>query len=129
MDILVTTGWLAAELGAPDLVVLDATSFLPGQGKDAEVEFGRAHIPSARRFDVDLIAAPEGDLPHMVPSPARFARLVAALGAGYPPSAFDFGGRFGGVPAGFGFSLPATIAFASASVSATGTLSAQARRG
>lgn len=80
MDILVSTDWLAAELGTPGLVVLDATSFLPGQGKDAEAEFRRAHIPGARRFDVDLIADPESDLPHMVPSPARFARLVGELG-------------------------------------------------
>jgi len=80
MDILVSTDWLAAELGAPGLVVLDATSFLPGQGKCPEAEFHRAHIPGARRFNVDLIADPESDLPHMVPSPARFARLVGELG-------------------------------------------------
>lgn len=80
MDILVTTEWLAAELGAADLVVLDATSFLPGQDKDAEAEFRRAHLPGARRFDVDLIADPESSLPHMVPSPARFAKLVGVLG-------------------------------------------------
>ena len=80
MDLLVSTEWLAAELGTPDLVVLDATSFLPGQDKNAEAEFQRAHVPGARRFDVDLIADPESDLPHTVPSPARFAKLVGALG-------------------------------------------------
>ena len=80
MDILVSTEWLAAELGTPDLVVLDATSFLPGQDKNAEAEFQRAHVPGARRFDVDLIADPESDLPHTVPSSARFAKLVGALG-------------------------------------------------
>lgn len=80
MDILVSTDWLAAELGRPDLVVLDATSYLPGQGKDAEAEFRRAHVPGARRFDVEVIADPESELPHTVPSPARFAKLVGALG-------------------------------------------------
>lgn len=80
MDILVSTEWLASELGKPDLVVLDATSYLPGQDKDASAEFERAHVPGARRFDVDLIADPDSDLPHTVPSPARFARLVGALG-------------------------------------------------
>jgi thiosulfate/3-mercaptopyruvate sulfurtransferase len=80
VDILVSTEWLAAELGTPDLVVLDATSYLPGQDKDAAREFERAHVPGARCFDVDLISDPESDLPHMVPSPARFAKLVGALG-------------------------------------------------
>ncbi len=80
MDILVSTEWLAAELGKPDLVVLDATSFLPGQDKDADAEFQRAHVLGARRFDIELIADPDSDLPHTVPSPARFAKLVGALG-------------------------------------------------
>lgn len=80
MDILVSAAWLASALGRPDLVVLDATSYLPGQDKDAGAEFRRAHIPGARRFDVDVIADPESDLPHMVPSPARFARLIGELG-------------------------------------------------
>lgn len=80
MDILVSTEWLAAELGKPDLVVLDATSYLPGQDKSADGEFQRAHVPGARRFDVELIADPESGLPHTVPSPARFAKLVGALG-------------------------------------------------
>lgn len=80
MDILVSAEWLADALGSPDLVVLDATSYLPGQDKESEAEFRRAHIPGARRFDVDWIADPESDLPHMVPSPARFARLIGELG-------------------------------------------------
>ena len=32
MDSLVSTEWLEAELGAPDLRVVDATLFLPGIG-------------------------------------------------------------------------------------------------
>ncbi|HWT11714.1 MAG TPA: sulfurtransferase, partial [Allosphingosinicella sp.] len=30
MDSLVSTEWLERELGAPDLKVIDATTFLPG---------------------------------------------------------------------------------------------------
>ena len=80
MDHLVTTEWLAAELGKPDLLLFDATDYLPGQGKDGHTEFLRAHIPGARRFDINQIADPDSDLPHMVPSAGRFARLVGALG-------------------------------------------------
>jgi thiosulfate/3-mercaptopyruvate sulfurtransferase len=80
MQPLVTTAWLAAELGKPDLVVFDATKYLPNEDKDGNAEFLRAHIPGARYFDIDLIADPDSDLPHMVPTPARFARLMGELG-------------------------------------------------
>jgi thiosulfate/3-mercaptopyruvate sulfurtransferase len=80
MGPLVTTDWLAAELDEPDLVLFDATKYLPNEDKDGRAEFLKAHIPGARYFDIDEIADPETDLPHMVPSPGRFARLVGALG-------------------------------------------------
>ena len=79
---LVSTGWLAEHLGTPGLVVFDATKYLPTEPRDAEAEFRAAHIPGARRFDIDLIADPDTDLPHMVPTPGRFAKLIGALGVG-----------------------------------------------
>ena len=82
MDDLVTAEWLAAELGAPDLVVLEATKYLPTEGGDGHAAYREAHIPGARYFDVDEIADVDSALPHMVPAPGRFARLVGALGVG-----------------------------------------------
>ncbi len=82
MEPLVSTEWLAATLGAPDLVVFDATKYLPNEGRDGAAEFRDAHIPGARYFDIDAIADPDTDLPHMVPSPGRFARMLGALGVG-----------------------------------------------
>jgi len=82
MDPLVSAEWLAAELGAPDLVVCDATKYLPNETKDGRAEFLAGHIPGARYFDIDEVADPDTDLPHMVPSPGRFARLVGAMGIG-----------------------------------------------
>lgn len=80
MDALVSTGWLAANLGAKDLVVLDCSTYLPGEAGNKHDGFRAAHIPGARLFDIDAIADDETDLPHMVPTPARFARLAGALG-------------------------------------------------
>ena len=71
---------LAARLGVPGLAVFDATLYLPNESRDARAEHAAAHIPGARFFDVDEVADPDTDLPHMVPSPGRFARLVGALG-------------------------------------------------
>lgn len=79
---LVSTEWLAGELGNPDLVVLDCTTYLPNEPGNAEEGFRAAHIPGARRFDIDAFGDPETDLPHMVPTAARFARLIGALGVG-----------------------------------------------
>jgi thiosulfate/3-mercaptopyruvate sulfurtransferase len=79
-DPLVSTDWLQSQLNAPDLVIFDCTFFLPADQRDARAEYAEAHIPGARFFDVDQIADPDDTLPHMVPSPARFARLMGEKG-------------------------------------------------
>lgn len=80
MGPLVTTDWLAEALGKPGLVVFDATKYLPNEPKDGIAEFLKARIPGARYFDIDLVADPDTDLPHMVPTPGRFAKLMGAMG-------------------------------------------------
>jgi thiosulfate/3-mercaptopyruvate sulfurtransferase len=80
MGPLVTTDWLAGELNKPGLVIFDATKYLPNEDKDGKAEFLKAHIPGARYFDIDEIADPDTALPHMVPTPGRFEKLMAAMG-------------------------------------------------
>ncbi len=82
MDLLVSTEWLEAELGAPDLRVLDASFFLPGSGRDALAEYEAAHLPGAMFFDIDAIADPDSALPHMLPPAFLFASRARALGLG-----------------------------------------------
>jgi thiosulfate/3-mercaptopyruvate sulfurtransferase len=79
---LVSTGWLAAHLGDPDLRVLDATTFLPGAGRDARAEYAAAHIPGARFFDIDDISDARSELPHMVPPVEKFMSRLRAMGVG-----------------------------------------------
>jgi thiosulfate/3-mercaptopyruvate sulfurtransferase len=80
MGPLVTTDYLASVLGQPGLVIFDATKYLPTEDKDGKAEFLKAHIPGARYFDIDEIADPDTSLPHMVPTPGRFEKLMAAMG-------------------------------------------------
>lgn len=80
MDPLVSTEWLELERHAPDLVVFDATYYLPAEMKDAPALFLDAHIPGARFFDIGQVADTDTDLPHMVPSPGRFEKLMGELG-------------------------------------------------
>lgn len=79
---LVDCEWLAQRLGAPDIVVLDATFFLPNQRRSAHDEFRQAHIPGARFFDIDEVADKTSPLPHMLPTPERFAEAVGEMGIG-----------------------------------------------
>jgi thiosulfate/3-mercaptopyruvate sulfurtransferase len=77
---LVSTEWLAQQLGAPDLALFDASWYMPAEQRDAQALYRAAHLPGARFFDIDRIADTESTLPHMAPTAARFEHLVAALG-------------------------------------------------
>jgi thiosulfate/3-mercaptopyruvate sulfurtransferase len=77
---LLSTDWLAQRLGAPDVVVVDGSSYLPTMQRDAAAEYLAGHIPGAVRFDIDAIADHSNPLPHMLPDAAQFARDVSALG-------------------------------------------------
>jgi thiosulfate/3-mercaptopyruvate sulfurtransferase len=79
---LVTTDWLAANLGATGLVILDGSFHLPATGRDAAAEYLAGHIPGAIRYDIDEIADHSTGLPHMMPSPDDFAAAAGGLGIG-----------------------------------------------
>ena len=80
MDNVVSTAWLAEHLGAPDLVVFDCSTYLPNEPGNKHDGFRAGHIPGARMFDIDKVADAETELPHMVPTAGRFAKLAGALG-------------------------------------------------
>src|SRR5690606_11310627 len=77
---LVSTEWLAARLDDSRVKVLDGTYHLPTAARDGDAEFLERHIPGAARFDIDDVCDPSDPLPHMIPSPERFAEKVSALG-------------------------------------------------
>jgi thiosulfate/3-mercaptopyruvate sulfurtransferase len=79
---LVSTGWLAQHLADPDLRVDEASYYLPMQNRSARAEYDKQHIPGAVFFDVDEIADTSSPLPHMLPSPEKFASRVRKLGLG-----------------------------------------------
>ncbi|MBT2188553.1 3-mercaptopyruvate sulfurtransferase [Sphingobium nicotianae] len=80
MDKLVSTEWLASQLGAQDLRILDATSFLPGTPRDPLAEFREAHIPGAAFLDLSNLKDVDDPRPSMVPTNAQFAAHLGALG-------------------------------------------------
>jgi thiosulfate/3-mercaptopyruvate sulfurtransferase len=80
MTSLVTTQWLAAELGTPGLVFIDASAHLPTAGRDAAAEYAAAHIPGARFLDLKTLIDPDGDVPAALPTRAQFDARMAMLG-------------------------------------------------
>ncbi len=79
---LVSTQWLADRLDAPDIVVVDASYYLPDAGRDGRAEYEEQRIPGAVFFDIDDIADSDSPLPHMMPSAEKFSSRVRKLGIG-----------------------------------------------
>jgi len=77
---LVSTDWLAGHLRDPDVVVVDASYYLPAQNRDASAEHRASHIPGAVFFDIESVADHSTGLPHMLPSAPDFAAAAGALG-------------------------------------------------
>lgn len=80
IDPLVSTAWLAERLGDPGIRVVDATLPLVGQPGHGRDSYLAGHIPGAVFFDINAIADPGTDLPHMLPTPQAFAEAAGALG-------------------------------------------------
>jgi thiosulfate/3-mercaptopyruvate sulfurtransferase len=96
---LVTTDWLAARLGEPEVSIVDGSFYLPALKRDAKAEYLAAHIPGAAFFDIDAIADHSTDLPHMLPGAKQFSKEVGALGIGRDDTIVVYDGiGLGGAP-------------------------------
>lgn len=81
MTSLISPQNLISRLGDPDLILLDASWYMPADSRDPEAEFEAAHLPGAKRFDFDgKIKDHDSDLPHMMPTPEAFEAAARALG-------------------------------------------------
>ncbi|MES2002006.1 MAG: 3-mercaptopyruvate sulfurtransferase [Pseudomonadota bacterium] len=78
----VSTEWLASNLGADDLAIVDASMFMPADRRDPTAEFEQAHIPGARFLDINAVSDTGHCAPHMLPGVAEFGSAMEALGVG-----------------------------------------------
>ena len=79
-DIFVTADWLQERLGQPGLSIIDGSTYLPAHKRDARAEYEAGHIPGALFFDHDDVVDPDSDLPHTLPPPGMFARMIGSMG-------------------------------------------------
>ena len=78
MESLVSTEWLAEEIGADDLRIVDASNHLPTAGRDARAEYAAGHVPGAlnRPFADNLDAS--GRFKPAAQLRAEFAQLLGS---------------------------------------------------
>ncbi len=80
MDALVTTQWLADELGAADLRIVDATYVDAASGRDPAAEYAAGHIPGAVFLNLAQLRDTGADLPNTLPDAETVADRLGALG-------------------------------------------------
>ena len=81
-DTFISPAELASQLERSDLNVVDASWYLPADGRDPRAEFLSSRVPGAQFFDIDTVADLEHACPHMLPSKPVFTQCVQALGIG-----------------------------------------------
>ncbi len=82
MDSLVSTDWLANEMGASDLRIVDATKHLPEAGRNARAEYKAAHIPGAIFMNLDALVDADAPIENTIPCAEQFASSIQKLGLG-----------------------------------------------
>ncbi len=99
-DPIVSTAWLAEQMDAPDLRIIAAPFYMPGDPRTPAAEYEKAHIPGAVLFDIEQVKDAANPLPHMLASPQAFAEAVGRMGIGngdrvvvYDPSGLLSAGR------------------------------------
>lgn len=93
---LVSAEWLADRLSEADIRILDCTWHHPSTNLDGRNQYRGRHLPGSVHFDIDHIADPNSDLPHMLPSAADFAKKVGLLGVGDGDRVVVYDRLFGG---------------------------------
>ena len=82
MDSLVSTEWLAHEMGASDLRIVDCTKHLPTAGRNALAEYEGGHIPGAVFMDLTDLVDSAHATENMLPPAEKFASRMQSLGLG-----------------------------------------------
>lgn len=82
MDNLVTTEWLAQEMGASDLRIVDASRHMADTGRQASAEYDAAHIPGTVFMDLGELVDVNAPIENTLPSAAKFASRMQTLGLG-----------------------------------------------
>lgn len=82
MESLATTEWLANEIGASDLRIVDASWHMPASGRSGLEEYLAGHIPGAVFMDLADLVDTGSPVDNTLPPPEKFASRMQSLGLG-----------------------------------------------
>ena len=82
MESLVSTEWLANEMGASDLRIVDCTKHLADTGRDPLAEYEAGHIPGAVFMDLGDLVDSNAPVENTLPPAEKFASRMQSLGLG-----------------------------------------------
>ena len=82
MESLVSTHWLADDMAAGDLRIVDASSHLPDAGRNARDDYETGHITGAVFMDLAELTDQAACVENTLPSPEKFASRMQTLGLG-----------------------------------------------
>jgi len=82
MDSLVSTEWLASEMDASDLRVVDASWHLPDAQRDPAADYVAGHIPGAVFMNLGELVDSNAAFDNTLPGAEKFASRMQSLGLG-----------------------------------------------
>ena len=82
MESIVSTEWLAGEIGASDLRIVDASWHLPDAARDAAAEYAAGHIPGAVFINLAELVDSAAPFDNTLPSAEKFSSRMQSLGLG-----------------------------------------------
>lgn len=80
MEQLVTTDWLADNLGSAGIAILDASQHMTGTERDERREFLAGHIPGARFLDLAGLVDESSPVPKALPQGGQIQERLRRLG-------------------------------------------------
>ena len=75
---LVESGWLENNIN--NTKILDCSWHMPNVNRNGYDEYLKEHIPGSIFFDLDKYSKNNTDLPHMLPEPRVWGKIVSSLG-------------------------------------------------
>lgn len=93
---LISVERLKHQIETTDLLIFDASWYMPAEKRNTYEEYLQGHIPGAIFFDIDLLSDHCSDLPHMLPETRIFQKQLRKLGLkqGQPVVVYDTAGIF-----------------------------------
>ena len=82
MDSLVSTEWLAGEMGASDLRIVDASWHLPDAQRDPAADYASGHILGAVYMNLGELVDSNAAFDNTLPGAEKFASRMQSLGLG-----------------------------------------------